>query len=335
MTMTADEIVDRRRLRRKLSFWRVAAFLILAVALIGFIVYRFGNDGIAPGVSSSHVARVSISGFISDNRRQVELLERLAKDDSVKGVVLAINSSGGTTSGGEALYNAIRKLKAAKPTVATLGTVAASAAYMAAIGAEHIVARRSTITGSIGVIFEYPEVSELMEKLGIKVEEIKSAPLKAEPSPFRPATEEGRAVVRAMIDDTYRWFVAIVREERKLSDQEAAVVGDGRVFTGNQALAAKLVDEIGAEEEARAWLEKEKGVAASLPIRDRRPASDRGFFPLSNAALLWIGQQLGVAPEALRLLGAERFLPIPGKLDGLLSVWQGSLDRHDGEGAPQ
>jgi protease-4 len=334
MTMTAEEIIDRRRLRRKLTFWRVLAFVVVVGALVGGALYVGRKEGITTA-GRGQVARVTISGFISDNRRQLEMLERIRKDSSVKAVILAINSTGGTTAGGEALYNAVRKLDADKPVVATLGTVAASAAYMTAIGAERIVSRRTSITGSIGVIFEYPEVSELMAKLGVKMEELKSAPLKAEPSPFRPASDEAKAAMQTLIVDTYRWFVGIVAERRGLTPAEADAVSDGRVFTGNQALAAKLVDEIGGEEEARAWLASTRSVPADLPIRDWRPQESGGFLGLPNLAISWVAEQLGVPPALVHLLGLERFLPEPGKLDGLLSVWQGSLDRRSSEGAPQ
>lgn len=333
MTMTADAIVDRRRLRRKLSFWRFLAFLVLILVVIVPALLLASERGLIRS-REAHIARIAITGFISDDRRQLEMLDKIAKDDSVKGVILAVNSGGGTTVGGEALYLAVRRLAQRKPTVAELGTVAASAAYMTAIAAEHIVARRASITGSIGVIFEYPEVSELMAKLGVKMEELKSAPLKAEPSPFHPASEESKAVMATLIADSYRWFVDIVAERRRLSSSEAAALADGRVFTGNQALAARLVDEIGGEDEALAWLDKTKGVSAQLPIRDWKPASERtGVFSLSDAALLWIGRQLGIAPETVKLLGIDGVLLPALKLDGLLSLWQGSFDQRDGEGA--
>src|SRR5262245_4144403 len=320
MTLDADQIVDRRRLRRKLSFWRVAAFVLLALFAIAMVEIFGGRDGFS-ALAPPQIARVTVSGFITEDRDEIELFDKLAKTDGVKGVIVAIDSTGGATSGGEALYEGIRRLAAKKPTVATVGTFGASAAYMAAIATDHIVARRTSITGSIGVIFQFPEVGELLKTLGVNIEEIKSAPLKAEPSPFRPASDEAKAVIQAIIKDSYDWFVDIVAERRGLQRTDALSLADGRVFTGRQALAAKLVDEIGGEEAALAWLGT-KGVSPDLPVRDWKPErSDGGFFSAS-AVLLWFARELGLGERAGII---DRILPERLKLDGLLSVWQGSL----------
>ena len=221
MSLTADQIVDRRSLRRRLSFWRVVAFVAIALGIVAAIVLSAGRDGLA-GLVTPQIARVSISGFITDDRDQIELLDRIGKADAVKGVIVAIDSTGGATAGGEALYEALLRLSAKKPTVATMGTVGASAAYMAAIATNHVIARRTTITGSIGVIFQYPEVSQLLDKVGVGIEEVKSSPLKAEPSPFRPATPEALAVIGSIVRDTYDWFVDIVAERRGLERERRA-----------------------------------------------------------------------------------------------------------------
>jgi protease-4 len=322
MSMTADQIVDRRRMRRKLSFWRVTGFLLLVVAIIGGAVLFSGRDAF-PLLAEPQIARITISGFITDDRRQTELFERIAKSDAVSGVIVAIDSTGGATAGGEALYEAIRKLAEAKPTVATVGTFGASAAYMAAIATDHIVARRTSITGSIGVIFQYPEVSELLDKLGVTVEDIKSAPLKAEPSPFKPTSEEARRVIAGIVRDSFDWFVDIVAERRGMLRGEAIALADGRIYTGRQALGARLIDEIGGEEVAIAWLATQ-GVDEKLPVKDWKPSRDSGVFSYTDAALLWIAQRMGLAPDLLPAGLLERFLPESLKLDGLLSVWQAS-----------
>ncbi len=322
MSMSADQIADRRRLRRKLSFWRVAAFIVLFVAIAAVIVAVGGRNSF-PAVAGPQIARVTISGFIASDRPQTKLLDTLAKTSAVKGVIVAIDSTGGATTGGEELYEALRKLADAKPTVATVGTVGASAAYMAAIATDHIVARRTSITGSIGVIFEMPEVSGLLDKIGVNVEEIKSGPLKAEPSPFKPASDDAKRVIEGLISDSFNWFVDIVAERRGLSHDEALGLADGRIFTGRQALDAKLIDEIGGEDAAVAWLGT-KGVDTKLPIKDWRPADQSSPWSFANAAALWIAHTLGVSPDLLRGLGLDRILPENLRLDGLLSVWQAS-----------
>ncbi|MBB5753801.1 signal peptide peptidase SppA [Prosthecomicrobium pneumaticum] len=336
MAMDAEQIVDRRRLRRKLSFWRVAAFLLLAIAVAAAVVALAGPDAFGQR-SRPHIARITISGFISDDRDLVEMIDSVAKSDAVRGAVVAIDSTGGSTAGGEALYDALRRLSEAKPTVASMRSVGASAAYMAAIATDHIVARRSTITGSIGVIFQYPEVSQALDHLGIKVESIKSAPLKAEPSPFEPTTPEARAVIEALIRDTFDWFVDIVAERRGLDRATTLRLADGRVYSGRQALDAKLVDAIGGEDTAIAWLADEKDVDPALPVVDWKPVDRTGGpFSLSKAAVVWLAEQAGLPPALLRVLGAERLIPSsPLVLDGLLSVWHAPAGLSDAEGAPR
>ena len=255
-----------------------------------------------------------------------ELFETIAKNNSVEAVIVSINSTGGVTAGGEALYESLRRLSDKKPTVATLGTVGASAAYMAAIATDHVVARRTTITGSIGVIFSYPEVSELMKTIGIEVEEVRSAPLKAEPSPFNPPSPEATAVVAGVVRDTYEWFVDIVAERRELDRPDALKLSDGRIFTGRQALDAKLIDQIGGEEEAVAWLAEERGVDADLPVKDwkvQRPIGES--FSYSDVFTVWLAQKFGVSPQLLPGNMLDFFLPQRVKLDGLISVWQGPI----------
>jgi protease-4 len=325
MSMTADQIVDRRRMRRKLSFWRVTGFIALILLIVAGAVVFSGRDAF-PLIATPQIARISISGFITDDRAQTQLIERLAETDAVSGVIVAIDSTGGATTGGESLYVALRKLAEAKPTVATVGTFGASAAYMAAIATDHIVARRTSITGSIGVIFQYPEVSELLEKLGVAVEDIKSAPLKAEPSPFKPTSEEARRVIAGIVKDSFDWFVDIVAERRGMLRGEAVALADGRIYTGQQALGAKLIDEIGGEDEAVAWLATQ-GVDDKLPVKDWKPRRDTGVFSYTDAALLWIAKRMGLSPDLLPTGLIERFLPESLKLDGLLSVWQASSGR--------
>jgi protease-4 len=206
--------------------------------------------------------------------------------------------------------------------VATLGTVGASAAYMAAIATDRIVARRTSLTGSIGVLFEYPEFSGLLDKLGVRVEEIKSAPLKAEPNMFKPASEEAKAVIAGIVNDSYNWFVDIVAERRGLDRAQALTLADGRIFTGGQAFSAKLVDEIGGEDVAIAWLAT-KGVDKNLPVRDWQPREDRSWFPLGNSAVIpWVAHILGLSPDPATTAVLDRILPENLMLDGLQSVWQ-------------
>jgi protease-4 len=327
MNLDADALVDRRRLARRSSFWRVVAFIValaaifLVAALIGEDMDLFGRD--------AHIARISIDGLIADDREQQELIARASKDARVKAIILAIDSPGGTTSGSEAYYQAIRDAAGRKPVVAALGTLAASGGYIVAIAADRIFARGNTITGSIGVIFQWAQVREALEKLGVQVEEVKSAPLKAEPSPFTETPEEALAVMREMVADSYRWFLGLVAERRKLEAGEARRLGDGRVYTGRQALGAGLIDEIGGEREAIGWLSREYGIDPEIEVRNWREPSQLGSLGLLDGMALRLARLVGFNPsEAMRLMGeidaAQRL-----RLDGLVSVWHAPLEKVD------
>ena len=198
----------------------------------------------------------------------------------VKALIVRLESPGGTSFGGEALYKAVRRVAAEKPTVSEVRTLAASAAYMVACGTDHIVAGDTSIVGSIGVIFQYAQVSELLNKIGVSVEEIKSAPLKSEPSPFHAASDEAKAMIQSMISDSYGWFVDLVSECRGLSRTETLKLADGSIFTGRQAVSNGLVDEIGGEQEIRVFLEDK--VRRQIDQYRRVGAS-----PVSGRAFLW------------------------------------------------
>ncbi|WP_187969349.1 signal peptide peptidase SppA [Aquibium microcysteis] len=318
MAPRADDIIDRRRIRRKLTFWRVATLLVAAAAIAAFGAWSMRETW--PGQGRDHIAQVRIEGTITEDEELLERLERIAETDTVRGVILTIDSPGGTTAGGEAVYEAVRRIAEKKPVVAQVGTLAASAGYMIASASDHIVARKSSIVGSIGVLVQFPDLTGLMDKVGIKLEEVKSSPLKAEPSPFNPTTDEERAMIRAMIMDSYDWFVGLVTERRPLSRAEVLALADGSVFTGRQALERKLVDALGGEEQAVEWL-KSKGVDAELEVREWKPANTGGFLIGQSFARI-VADAIGLpasGSDVLRELGGERLF-----LDGLLSVWHPS-----------
>ncbi|WP_455854365.1 signal peptide peptidase SppA [Ensifer canadensis] len=310
-------IADRRSLRRKLSFWRwIVAGLLAVVALV--ILFWSGWAETA-GRARDHVARVTISGLIQDDRELLERLQRIEDNNSVKALVVTISSPGGTTYGGEVIYKAIRKVAAKKPVVSDIRTLAASAGYMIALAGDTIIAGESSITGSIGVIFQYPQVKELMDKLGVSLESIKSRPLKAEPSPFHPASDEAKAMIQAMIDDSYGWFVDMVAERRKLSRDEALLLADGRIFTGRQALGLKLVDKLGGDDEVRTFLADRK-VSKDLPLVDWDAPRRTLPFGLGSAVSEWVkmlGYDAFPAMRGLEKIGGDKLF-----LDGLVSVWQ-------------
>lgn len=317
MPMDVDQIIDRRRLRGKLTFWRVIGVLALVIA-IGATAYALVGRPIAD--RGPHVARVVIGGLIRNDRERVEMLDRIGKS-SAAAVILSIDSPGGTVTGSEQLYDALRRLAEKKPVVAVVEGMAASGAYIAAMGADHIVARRNSIVGSVGVIFQFPNVYELLKSVGVTVEDIKSSPLKAAPNGYQPTSPEARAAINSLVMDSYAWFKGLVGERRKLSDQKLDTVTDGRVFTGHQAFGLLLVDEIGDERTARDWLAREKGVSHTLKVRTWKQdslGSEFGWLRGSIASLLdSVG--LGSLGGLLSQLAGDALER--AKLDGLLALW--------------
>lgn len=301
MTLEADLLLDRRRLKRRLAFWRAAAVLLVAAGA-AFLLAR-GTDLGLPG--GGYVARLPVRGFIGEDRRVIEALDRMGRDTRVRALVVAIDSPGGSVGGGEALYAALGRLRArGTPVVAVMAGTAASAGYMVALPAERVFAREATVTGSIGVILQTFEGSELLGRLGVRPEVIASGPLKDQPSPFRPLSPEGRAALTAVVTDLYEQFVARVAAGRHMDAAAVRALADGRVFTGRQALAAGLVDAIGGEAEARAWLAEALGVTADLPVRD---VETRGT----------VERLFGAAAEAVTKSLVSEWLGV----DGFRALW--------------
>lgn len=318
MTLRADYLVDRRKLKRSITLWRVLTVLA-ALALIAVAIFQ--DDKLAANLGyKPHIARVEITGLIREDRYRDEMLEKIAKSTSVKAVVLRVNSPGGTAVGGEALHNALRKLRKKKPVVAVFSTIATSAAYMAGIASDHIVARGGTITGSVGVIVQWAEVTELMNKLGIKMEEIKSGALKAVPSPFQPLDDAGRELTREMVEEAQKWFVALVAESRSIDPDAVPGLTEGRIYSGRQALELKLVDQIGGEQEAVAWLEEKRQVQKDLKIIDWEVEDydDNGWLRgMAKTLASWTGLPVSTIET---VLGPGSVLERV-QLDGLVSVW--------------
>jgi protease-4 len=240
-------------------------------------------------------------------------------------VVISINSPGGTTTGSEELFRGIRALAEKKPVVAFVDGTAASGGYITALAADHIVVRETSLVGSIGVLFQYPDVSKLLDTLGVRAEEIKSSPLKAEPSPFKPTSPEARAALQEVVNDTYDWFKRLVADRRGMDQAQLAAVANGRVFSGRQGVALRLADQVGGERQAVEWLERTKGVKADLPVREWKPRSEASSFNLISAAALG-ADLVGFGGMAERLRRAAGSIEARS-LDGLLAVWQPSAER--------
>lgn len=320
MSLDSDVIVDRRRIRRKLTFWRVAAALIAIVAIIAVAVIAApgGRSGLT---SAGSIARINIEGLIRSDQERVEALERLEKSQT-SAVIVHINSPGGTTAGSEQLYDALTRLKAKKPLVVVVEGLAASGGYIAAIASDHIIGQQSSLVGSIGVLFQFPNFSELLKTVGVKVEEVKSSPLKAAPNGFEPTSPEARAALDSLVKDSYAWFRGLVKERRGMDDALLEKVADGRVFTGRQAVELKLIDQLGDEKTAVAWLVAQKGIKADLPVRDYKLAPRFGDLTFLRTAA-------AITFDALGLSGVARQIEQTGMaqaadrlgLEGMLALW--------------
>jgi len=320
MSLDADLIVDRRRMRRKLTFWRVLAIVVIVLGVVGagaFASNRIGVFGVRP-----YIARVTISGLIRGDQERVRQLDLLARSSLARAVIVHVDSPGGTTAGSEQLFDSLSRVREKKPLVVVVDSLAASGGYITALAADHIVAQQTSLVGSIGVLFQYPNVADLLGKIGVKVESVKSTPLKAAPDGFEPTSPEATAALNSIIQDSYAWFKGLVQSRRHLTDDQLAAVDDGRVFTGHQGLPLKLIDELGDERTALAWLAKEKHVDTKLPVRDYRLQSRFGDLPFLHAAAMALLDAAGLDALARRLdvWGAADAVA-PFNLDGLLALW--------------
>ena len=305
MSLETDLLLDRRRLKRRLLFWR--SFAVLAVLVAVLVAMRGG--GVPFG--RAHLARLTVSGIITDDRKLTEAVAGLADDGTVRALIVSIDSPGGSVAGGQGLHDAIAHVAEKKPVVAVMGGTAASAGYMVAVPAARIFAREGTLTGSIGVLLETGEVSGLLKTLGISAEAITSGPLKDQPSLVRPLSPEGRDVLHGIVMDMYDQFVGMVATGRHIDAAKVREMADGRAYTGRQALRLGLVDAIGGETDARSWLAKTKGVPADLPVED---VSTSGFGGRAlSSSLGWMVDSIWKSLFSQGVI-----------LDGAWAIWQRS-----------
>ncbi len=318
MSLDADSMIVRRKMRRRVTFWR-AVCIALAVVTAVALAYGSNGSGFSLGKRADHVARIRVEGMITGSTETLEMLRKIEKAKQVKALLVHIDSPGGTTAGSEAIYERLRIIAKDRPVVAVMNTVAASGGYITAIAADHIVARGNTITGSVGVIFQWAQVEKLLSNIGIAMQERKSGEQKAEPNIFTEPSAETLAVTDAMIRDSFVWFTDLVKDRRKLSASQMTLISDGRVFTGRQALKAKLVDKLGGEDEAIDWLATEHKLSRDMKVIDWEPApassaGSLGLFGLGKVAR-WLGFSAAVDALEARTV----------KLDGLLVLWHPNL----------
>lgn len=309
VTNRADFAIDRIELKRKLSQWRTLAVLALVFSAIIFIESHLNVGGKGSSLASPYIGRVTVLDFVHDDPEFIDMLDEVKDNDKIKAVIVTIDTPGGSAVGGEEIYRKLREIAGKKPVVAVMRSMATSAGYMIAIASDHVIARQGTITGSIGVLIETAEVTELAAKLGITPITIKSTPLKGSPGLLEKASPEAIASLQVLIDDFYQTFVGMVAERRKLTTQKAYELADGRVYSGNMALKNGLIDELGGEEQALNWLSVNKKINKNLEVRDVEPES-------KNKDIL---QKL-TETVSRKFLGSST-----SSLDGLLAIWHPSL----------
>lgn len=304
MPFTPDQMIDRKRLKAQLGRWRFIAILAGFVALFAFL----SPDKMGVTASQSYIARITIDGVMTDDEKRDALIEKIKNDTHAKAVIVRFDTPGGTALAGEEVYLQLRALAEKKPVVAVMRTVCASAGYMAALGADHIIARESTITGSIGVMVQSVEISRLADKLGITPITIKSGEFKDSPSLTKPFSERERAIVSETVEDAYAFFVKLVAERRNLNIVTAERLADGRVYTGRQAHALTLIDGLGADAEAIAWMTKNHHIPSTLKVIDHEPEVEF----------------TSILDKLQQLTNIKIFSSLIVPLDGLVSLWHPS-----------
>lgn len=295
-----------RQLRKERSRWRLIAFVALAIAVLALL----GRFALPNAGSTDHIARLVVNGTIATDPARLQEIERMAKDDRVKAVIVAINSPGGTTAGGEELYQALSKVRELKPVVATIAELGASAAYMTAISANHIFARNLSIVGSIGVYYAHIDAGKLMQTIGVDFDKVQTGPMKAEPDIDDPMVGEVRQSLQDLVDDSYQWFVDIVAERRGIERNRVLELADGHIMTGRQAVKTALIDDVGGEPEAVDWLATQWNLDPDLKVITHYPPPEDSLTRLLRFAG---GQALGL----VGLAGGNT-----NALDGLVSLWQ-------------
>jgi len=307
MNITPDYLIERKRSKLQLAKWKIVSLILIIIIAVFAGKKSLGPErflGEKAPIMGDYIARLSFEEIIYDNLPRVKKIESLAEDKHIKALIIHINSPGGSVVGSEMLYNAFRKVAKHKPVVVVMDSVAASGGYLASLGADYIISHNGTITGSIGVLMQTAEVTELAEKVGITFNNFKSSPLKANPSFTEKLTPEAEQSMMDSIFDVYDYFTKLVAERRKLDIDFVKKIADGRIYSAKQALEYKLIDEIGNEDSAVKWLEEVKGIPAGLKVSevklnprekfidmlfDDLNSSIGGLFPakLSGLKVIW------------------------------------------------
>ncbi|WP_017442917.1 signal peptide peptidase SppA [Rickettsia gravesii] len=268
MSITPDYLIERRQIKSRLLIWKLAAIILIAIIFLLVGKDFAPKEVLSMNSNEDYIASVLIDEIILEDEKRDKKLKKIIDDSHIKALIVNVNSPGGTVVGSEKIYNILRKISAKKPVVIVMGTIAASGGYLISLGGDYIISHNGTITGSIGVILQTAEVTELAQKLGIKFNNFKSGELKAVPNPTEKLTEAMRVAIMENIEDTYNFFLELVSERRNLPIEEVKKLADGRVYSGRQALKLKLVDAIGSEDTALKWLQEVQKINVNLLVKD-------------------------------------------------------------------
>jgi protease IV len=249
MYKLADILYERIKLKNNLFTYKIlVSVLILCLCVMSLFFTKKTSHG-------DQIAKLYINDIIVEDQDLINITNDIENNNDIKAVIIMFSSPGGTAYGGELLYNAIKRISQKKPVVAVFGTMATSAAYLAAVAADHIVCGYSSMTGSIGVLIDGFDYTELMSKLGIKSRIYKTSEFKASPSPFTKTTPQIDKYINNTLDQQLDYFAQTVKLERNFSDVEIRKVSNGKIYLGVEALNLKLIDELGTEEQAHEFLE--------------------------------------------------------------------------------
>lgn len=268
MTITPDYIIERKQNKLKLRLWKLATILMFIVLIVVMIKKFNLPSSEYVTTNSNYIAAVSIEDIIFEDTKRDKRLKKIIDDDKINALIVNVNSPGGTVVGSEKIYNILRKISAKKPVVIVMGTLAASGGYLISLGGDYIISHNGTITGSIGVIFQTLEVTDLAKTLGITFNNFKSGELKASPNPTEKVTEAVRQAIMSNVQDTYDYFIELVALRRGLAIEEVKKIADGRIYSSRQALKLKLVDAVGSEDDAIKWLQEVKKIDKDLKVKE-------------------------------------------------------------------
>lgn len=262
-----EKFISYFNMRKSRNRWRFVALVVLVIMAIGALSRQSVPTSIK--AEEDHIARITLQGIILENREQTEKMREIANNKSIKGVIVEIDSPGGTMTGGLSVYNNLREIAAKKPVVAVMKTIAASGGYLSALGADYILANEATLTGSIGVVMPLVDATELAAKVGIKSDAFASGTLKANTSPLDVRDIQDRQYLQNLVDtlnDTFYKYVKLRRPS--MTESQIKYMKDGRAVVGVQAFNLNLIDAIGDTRTARKWFQTKLELADPLLLED-------------------------------------------------------------------